>query len=84
MVCTIWSELRLNFKVSEHVIKAGNKPLKGSTATTVDLGTYDFRDSNTGKITPEKSFTNDYAEEVYESEHVRTTTKLLPLILYAR
>ena len=36
----------------------------------VDLGTYIFKDLNTGKITPEELFTNAYAKEVYESQHV--------------
>ena len=47
----------------------------------VDLGTYIFKDLNTGKITPEESFTNSYVEEVYESEHVCTATKRLCVIL---
>ena len=29
-------------------------------------------------------FTNDYVEEVYDSEHVRTATKLLHVIFYAK
>ena len=47
----------------------------------VDLGTYIFKDLNAGKIIPEESFTNDYVEEVYESEHVRSATKQVSLIL---
>ena len=31
-----------------------------------------------------ESFLNDYVEELYESGHVRTTTKLLLVILYAK
>ena len=50
----------------------------------VDLDTYIFKDLNTGKITPEESFTNAYVEEVYESEHVRTATKRLRVILEAK
>ena len=50
----------------------------------VDLGTYIFKYLNTGKITPEESFTNAYVEEVYESEHVRTATKRLCVILDAK
>ena len=50
----------------------------------VDLGTYVFKYLNTGKITPGKQFTNDYIKEVYESQHVRTATKRLRVILYAR
>ena len=41
----------------------------------VDLGTYIFKGLNTGKITPEESFTNAYVKELYESENVRTATK---------
>ena len=41
----------------------------------VDLGTYIFKDLNAEKITPEESFTNAYVQEVYESDHVRTTTR---------
>ena len=36
------------------------------------------------EITPAASFTNSYAEEVYESEHVRTSTKCLHVILDAK
>ena len=50
----------------------------------VELGTYIFKDLNTGKITPEESFTNAYVEEVYESQHVRTATKRLRVILDAK
>ena len=49
-----------------------------------DLGTYIFKDLNTGKITPEESFTNAYVKEVYESEHVQNSAKLLRVILYAK
>ena len=49
-----------------------------------ELGMYIFKDLNRGKITPEESFTNDYVEEVYESEHVGTATKRLRLILEAK
>ena len=50
----------------------------------VDLGTYEFKDLETGKISPEESFTNYYAEEVYELEHVHTSPKQLRVILYAK
>ena len=50
----------------------------------VDLGTYVFKYLITGKITPEEWFTNAYAEEVYESEDVRTATKRLHIILDAK
>ena len=65
----------MNLKCSEHVIKSDDGPFNGSTTPMVDLGTYIFKDLNIGKIIPEESFTNSYVEEVYESSHVRTTTK---------
>ena len=42
------------------------------------------KDLNTGKITPEESFNNTHAEEVYESEHVRTATKKIRVMLNAK
>ena len=50
----------------------------------VDLGTYIFKYLNTEKIKPEESFTNAYIEEVYESGHIRTATKKVYVILYAK
>ena len=50
----------------------------------IDLGTYVFKDSNTGKITQEESVTNVYVEEVYGSQNVRTATKKLRVILNAK
>ena len=50
----------------------------------VDLGMYIFKDLNTEKITPEESFTDAYVEEVYESEHIRTSTKQIRVILDAK
>ena len=41
----------------------------------VDLGTHVFTDLNTGKITPEKSFTYAYIKVIYESAHILTATK---------
>ena len=49
----------------------------------VYLGVYIFKYLNIGKIKPEESFTYAYVEEVYESEHVRTATKRLRVILYS-
>ena len=49
----ILTELGINLKLSELVIKAGAGPFKGSTTTMVDLGTYVFKYLNTGKFTPE-------------------------------
>ena len=78
------TELRLNLKLYEHVIEADDGPFNGSTIPMVDLCTYIFKDLNTAKIRPEKSFTNAYVEEVYESEHVCTATKILHVILDAK
>ena len=80
----ILKELVLNLKLSEHVIKADDGPLNGSTTSMVDLGTYIFTGLNTGKISPEGSFTNAYFVEVYESEHVCNSTKVLRVILDAK
>ena len=46
-----------------------------------DLGTYELKYLNGGKVTPEESFMNVYVEEKFESEQVRTYTKLLRTIL---
>ena len=80
----VLTESELILKFSEHVIKSDDGPFNGSTTPMVDLGKYIFKDLNTGKITPEEFFTNVYAEEVYESEHVRTATKRLHVILDAK
>ena len=49
------------------MIETDDGDFKGSTELMVDLGTYEFKDLNTGEITPEQLFTNAYTEEVYES-----------------
>ena len=61
----ILTELGLNFKFSEHVIKDDDGPFKGSTTSVVNLGTYIFKYLNTREITPEESFANAYVKEVY-------------------
>ena len=50
----------------------------------VDLGACTFKYLNTEKITPKESFADDHTKAVYESEHVRTATKRLRVILDAR
>ena len=50
----------------------------------VDLGAYIFKDLNTSKIKPQELFTDAYVKEVYESEHVHTSTKQLRAILDAK
>ena len=46
----LFTELWLNFKISEHVIKADDGPFKMSTTPMVYLGTYVFKDLNTVKL----------------------------------
>ena len=55
LVQDILTELGLNLKFSEHVIKEYGGKFKVSTTPMVDLGTYVFKYLNTGKITPEGS-----------------------------
>ena len=50
----------------------------------VDLGMYIFKYFNTGGIKPVELLNNAYVEELYESEHVRTDTKRLRVILDAK
>ena len=50
----------------------------------VNLGTYTFKALHIGKIKPEEPFKDAYVEEVYESKHVRTTTKIFCVILDAK
>ena len=64
----ILTELVLNLKFSEHVIKADDGTFKGSTAPMVHLGMYIFKDLNTEKITPKESFKNDCIKELYKLE----------------
>ena len=39
----ILNALVLNLKLSDHVIESYDGPLKGSTATMADMGTYEFK-----------------------------------------
>ena len=41
----------------------------------VDLGTHELRNLNTGEIITKELFMNAYAEEIHESEQVRTSNK---------
>ena len=77
----ILTELGLNIKFFDHVIEADDGTFIGSTTPMFDLGTYEFKILNTGKITPKELFTNAYVEEFYVSEHLRTATKLLSNII---
>ena len=50
----------------------------------IDMGTYWFKDLNTGKTTPNKSVIYSYVEELFELEHVLLSTKKLHTILGAK
>ena len=45
--------LGLNFKLSDHIIEAYYGTLKGYTTPMVDMGAYESKDLNTGKIKTE-------------------------------
>ena len=47
------TELGFNLKFSYHIIRSDYGPFKGFTEIMVDLGTYEFKNLNTGKHTPE-------------------------------
>ena len=65
LVRYIVSQLQLNITFSKNFINAGYGPLKWSTSSMIYLGTYEFKDSNKGKITPEGYFNITYVDEVY-------------------
>ena len=46
------TDLGLNLNFSDHVIEAYDVPLKSLMESMVDLGEYEFKNLNTGKITP--------------------------------
>ena len=46
----ILTALGINIKLSGHIIESDDAPFKGYTAPMVDMGTYEFKDLNTGKI----------------------------------
>ena len=58
----ILTELGLNINIYDHVIEAYDGPLKVYRAPMVDLGRYEFKGLNAGKITTEESLMNSYAE----------------------
>ena len=58
----ILTELGLNLRLDEHVIEADDGLFKGYTTPMIDLGTYEFNNLNTGKITPEELFTVAYVK----------------------
>ena len=50
----------------------------------IDLGTYEFKILNKGKITSEELFMNDYTEEINKQEKYHNCTKRLLVILYGK
>ena len=46
--------LGLNLKCFDHAIEADYGTFKGSTSPMVDLGMYEFKDLNSGKVIPEE------------------------------
>ena len=56
------TDLGLNLKLSEHVIEENDGTFKGLAAPMVDMGTFEFKYLNSGKITHEELFKNYYAE----------------------
>ena len=54
--------LVLKLRLYYHGIEADDGTFKGSTSIMVGLDTYEFKYLETGKITPEVSFTNAYVE----------------------
>ena len=60
----ILTYLVLNIRFYEHIIEADDVPFKGYTTLMVDMGTYEFKDVNTGKVTTKETFTDAHAEEI--------------------
>ena len=79
-----FTALLLDIKLSYHVIEAYEKPFKGSKAPIVDMGTYEFKGLNSGKITSEEMFMDAYQEEIHELYQFRNSTKRLGVILDAK
>ena len=59
----ILTALGLNLKFSYHAIESDDEIFIGSTASMVEMGVYEFKYLNKGKITPAESFMNSYVEE---------------------
>ena len=49
------TQLLFNIRLSHYFIESYDGPYKGSTAIMVDLGTYEFTDSERGKNSPKLS-----------------------------
>ena len=69
--------LGTNRKCFEDVIEESDRPLKGSTAPMIDLGTYESKYSNTGKLHLRNIFMDLYVQKVFELKYVGTSTKVL-------
>ena len=78
-----WLSLK-KFKFSEKIIEADDGPLERVNSTHGWFGYIYIERVHYRSITPEVYVVNTYIEEVYESEHVLTYTKLLNTILYAK
>ena len=74
----------LNIKLYYRAIEVYDGSFKGSMSPMFDMGVYEFKDLNTGGITPEEFFMNDYTEEINGQEQVGTYTKQLCVIVDAR
>ena len=78
------TDLGLNLNFFDQLIEEYYGYFKGSTAPMVDMGNDEIKDLNTGNITPEGLFTNDYKEETHKSEQLRTSAKWWHVISNAK
>ena len=62
-------------KEKERKKESDDGNLEGSTTPMVDMGMYELKHLNTGKITPKELFMNAYEDEINESEQVSTSSK---------
>ena len=62
------TSLVLDLKLSDSVIKGVGGLFDNNIAPMVNLGTYESKNLDTGKITPKGYFINAYVEELFESE----------------
>ena len=61
------ASLGLYLELFYHYIKGDDRMFERGTAPMVNLGTYEFKNLDTGKITHKEYFTNAYVEKVFES-----------------
>ena len=62
----ILTSLGLYLFIFNCVIKGGDGTFENCTAPMVDLGNYEFKNLDTGKLSPEEYFTNSHVEELFE------------------